>query len=107
LATRRRTFVFPLNKDGSIVLRSRLETERAQVLGFAIQIEASTKGHRAVILRFDTAHGFVHLHSFSESSPEVRTRLQFVNWEDAYTYCYQYAKKNWRAEVLRYARLKR
>jgi hypothetical protein len=104
---RRRTFVFPLNSSGTVVLRSRLETDKGRVTGFAIQLEALDDTERAIILRFDTAHGYVHVHSFDGESAGTRTPMQFFNWEVAYTYCYEYARQNWETELTRYMRKKR
>ena len=55
-------------------------------------------------MRFDTSHGYVHQHSFAKGSRQARARLQFANWEEAYAYCYEYAKANWPAELDRYMR---
>ena len=85
MARRRRTFVFPLDGEGAIFLRSRLDTDGHRVLGFAVQLEIEEQGKRNPALRFDTAHGYVHVHTFGADGSEERNRLEFPSWEDAYT----------------------
>lgn len=107
MARRRRTFVFPLDADGTIFLRARLDTEAGRVRGFGLQLEIEAANERHPALRFDTSHGYVHRHVFDADGTEQRDRLEFPSWDEAYTYAYEYIKRNWKAHAARYRTRKR
>ena len=101
---RRRRILFPLDEDETVFLRARLDTAAGDVTGFALQLELVEGDRREIVLRFDTAHGYVHQHQFSPGEAERRTRLQFRNWAEAYTYCYEYIRRNWEPAIDRFIR---
>ena len=74
---------------------------------FAVQLEASADDKTQIILRFDTAHGYLHEHVFTSRGAERRRRLQFRTWAEAYTYCYEYIKRNWEARLAQFLRDRR
>jgi hypothetical protein len=77
------------------------------VRGFALQLEVTIGGEAEIVLRFDTAHGYVHEHLFAAQVAQRRRRLRFPDWASAYTYCYEYVKRNWDREIVRFIRDRR
>jgi hypothetical protein len=96
--------LFPLDKSERVFLRARLDTEAGTVRGFAVQLEVVIEDAAHIVIRFDTAHGYVHQHVFDPTGGQRRVRLRVPDWGQAYTYCYEYVRRNWQPEIARFER---
>lgn len=72
-----------------------------------VQLESVAQGGPRIVIRFDTSHGYVHQHLFDAAGGHRRLKLEFKDWAQAYTYCYEYVKRNWESEVLNFERGRR
>ena len=79
------------------------KTEKGRVSKFTIQIERKNKKW-APIVRYDTAHGKVHKHTFRPDGTQEITKLTFADYNQAFTYIYQYVRLHWKEMVAEFER---
>jgi len=83
--------------------RISFRTEKGKVSKFTVQLERKN-GKWIAIVRFDTAHGKVHKHTFHPDGTQEITKLKFADYDQAFTYVYQYARLHWREMVAEFER---
>lgn len=88
-----KSFSYFIDPEEKIVLRSSFTIASGKIEKFAVQLEIEGK----VAIRFDNAHGFMHQHTFNLKGKSVTRKLKFTDQNQAYNYCYQFIKANWRS----------
>ena len=87
-------------KDQARVL---FRTEKGRVSKFTIQLERKNKKWSPIV-RFDTAHRKVHKHTFRPGGTQEITKLEFADYNQAFTYIYQYVRLHWKEMVAEFER---
>ena len=82
-----RTVEFRRLLDYDNALRVMFETERGQILRFAVQLECqfAEDGERFPVVRYDTAHGYAHLDIIHLTNKEEKTEMPVQNYNEALT----------------------
>jgi len=69
-------------------------TERGRVVEFMIQLELEVENEWRPVIRYDTAHGFVHVDRFTRRGKRTKERLSLTRGE-ALTRAERDIKQNW------------
>lgn len=73
-----------LDDSGDNVLNRRLEfDERRKLKKFTLNLTMSIHGKRRAIVRYDCAHGFLHMHRFYRKPPTTERISREVSLETA------------------------
>jgi len=73
-----------------------IKLDRGRVVGFAVNLSYLTETESHDVLRYDTAHGYMHVHRFWISR-EVADREKFAHrsMEEVFEEAYSDIKENW------------
>lgn len=69
-------------------------TERGRVVAFMVPLEVEVQGEWRPAIRYDTAHGFVHIDRFTQHGKATKERLSLTHAE-ALTRAERDLKQNW------------
>lgn len=69
-------------------------TERGRVVAFMVQLEVELQDEWRPVIRYDTAHGFVHIDGFTRQGKVSKERLGLTRAE-ALTRAERDIKQNW------------
>lgn len=81
--------------------RHRHLTERGKIIEFMVQLELFHKEIWKTILRFDTAHGFVHVDLYNLNGEQKKKPLD-LTFEEALIYADSEINENWENYVERF-----
>jgi len=95
-------YVAPLGSDG----RRRVRHVRvgARVLEFMVQYELKIGGEWYPVVRYDTAHGFVHQDILHWRGPAERRELPAGDYNLALSYAEEDLRRNWKSYRERFLR---
>ena len=102
MPSREKRFSYFLDPEDRVNLRSVFTIKDSLIEKFSVQLEYEGQA----VLRFDNAHGYVHQHTFTPEGRSDIRKLKFVGQNQAYNYCYQYTKSNWKQLIDRFKRNK-
>lgn len=82
-----------------------LKKEKGKVVGFSLNLSVIREGERHDVVRWDTAHGFLHKHEFWRTKRAVKEeRYEFTPLDVAFRHVYDDLKSNWKEYVKRWER---
>lgn len=84
--------------------RQVITTEGGEVIGFVVQYEAEIVGQWRAIVRYDTAHGFVHRDLVRPDGRVVKRRLGLGDLKEALVFGEMEIARNWRRHRERFVR---
>lgn len=70
--------------------------EKGKINKFVTQYELLTQGQWYPVIRYDTAHDFVHIDRLSPAGTKRKTKLHFLNYNEALTHAILDLTKNWK-----------
>ena len=68
--------------------------ERGRVTAFTVQLEVEIQNEWRPVIRYDTAHGFVHIDRFTRQGKLTKKRLN-LTYAEALTRAERDIKQNW------------
>ena len=77
---------------------------RGRVTAFSVQYETLVKGEWRAVVRYDTAHGYVHRDLYSAEGVTTKTPLFGITYSDALTFAESDLKANWKVFKQRFLR---
>lgn len=87
-------YVIPLGNNAR--KRHYHEIEKGKVARFRVQLEVFTNNIWQVIIRYDSAHGFIHIDQYSLDGNKIKKELH-LNFSEALTLADEDIKENWKA----------
>lgn len=78
--------------------------EKGKVKNFVTQYELLINCEWCPVIRYDTAHAFVHIDIINPDGTKVKKELQFINYNEALTYSILDLSTNWKSYKNRYLR---
>lgn len=99
-----RTVEFRRLLDEANALRVRFELEHGRVIKFVVQLECCFDGQWTPVIRYDTAHGFVHCDKLHPHAETVKTEMAVHDYNEALTFAIKDLVKNWSEYRRRYER---
>lgn len=97
-----RTVEFRRLLDAENALRIRFELEHGKVLTFVVQLECLFDYNWFPVMRYDTAHNFVHCDQLHPYKATVKTTLSVQDYNEALTFVIQDLSKRWNEYRRRY-----
>ena len=88
--------------DDANILRVSFEVERGNVKRFVVQLESCLNQTWHPVVRYDTAHGFVHRDLLHPHQPATKLVLHVKNYREALTFAIKDLTKNWHKHRQRY-----
>lgn len=85
-------YVIPLG--GGARKRHYHESEKGKVKRFTVQLEVFIEGHWAVVIRYDSSHGFAHVDRYYRDGRKDKKELH-LKLRDALTLADEDIKENW------------
>lgn len=85
-------WVLPVWTDTRI--RHYHKTDKGKVVEFSVQLEVLVGEHWREVIRYDTAHGFVHIDRFNLQGQQKKELIS-LTYEEALTKAEREIKKNW------------
>jgi hypothetical protein len=89
-------YTVPLEREGANRLRVRATKAAGRIVEFVVQYEALAGGTWHAVVRYDTAHGFVHRDELFPDGRHVKMPLPFANRNLAFTFASLDLKARWR-----------
>jgi len=90
-----RTVEFRRLLGESNALRVWFELEQGRVAQFMVQLECRLSGEWIPVVRYDTAHNFVHCDRLHPYEPTEKTRLLTRDYNEALTFDIRDLADNW------------
>jgi len=97
-----RTVEFRRLLDDTDALRVQFELERGQVIKFVVQLECRFDDEWTPVVRYDTAHNFVHRDRLHPYSATVKTELPVQDYNEALTFAIRDLVDSWSIYRRRY-----
>ena len=90
-----RRFVYPVLADTFI--RREQVIAQGKVIRFVVQleIESSRQSKAQPVIRYDTAHGFIHIDRYNMKGEQRKERLAIMDFNQALTLAEQDIVRNW------------
>ena len=76
-------------------IRVSFVVEKGKVKTFVTQYELLVKKKWYPVIRYDTAHSFVHIDVINPDGTKVKKELHFINYNEALTYSILDLNTNW------------
>jgi len=86
-------YVIPLGENAR--KRHYHETDKGEVVGFAVQLEVFVNDQWKVVIRYDSAHEFAHIDRYYLDGKKVKKELQ-LKLGEALTLADEDIKENWK-----------
>ena len=86
-------YVIPLGENAR--KRHYHETDKGEVVDFAVQLEVFVNDQWKVVIRYDSAHGFAHIDRYYLDGKKVKKELQ-LKLGEALTLADEDIKENWK-----------
>ena len=86
-------YVIPLGENAR--KRHYHETDKGEVIGFAVQLEVLVDDRWKVAIRYDSAHGFAHIDRYYIDGGKIKKELH-LKLSDALTLADEDIKENWK-----------
>jgi hypothetical protein len=85
-------------------MRTRIMTDRGDVIDFTVQYETLDRGRRVAVIRYDSAHGFPHIDVLNRRGNVIeKTPLPTsMSMKEALQFGISDIKQNWRTYRLRF-----
>ena len=89
--------------DVNNILRVQFEVEQGRILSFVAQLECYFEDNGWLpVVRYDTAHGFVHRDKMQPGKETEKTKTPVGSYEEGLNYGVDDLKANWQAYRRRY-----
>ena len=90
---------------GWAVIRVRYLKDRGHILWFSAELEALIGDEWAAIIRYDTAHGFVHRDEMLPNGDQIKSPpMRFASYDDALNFAIDDLQFNYQRYIERYKR---
>jgi hypothetical protein len=89
-------YTVPLDRDVANRLRVHAVKTAGRIVEFVVQYEALVAGSWHAVVRYDTAHGFVHRDELLPDGRRLKMPLPFANRNLAFTFASLDLKARWR-----------
>jgi len=86
-------YVIPLGENAR--KRHYHETDKGEVVGFAVQLEVFVNDQWKVVIRYDSAHEFAHIDRYYLDGKKVKKELR-LKLDEALTLADEDIKENWK-----------
>ena len=86
-------YVIPLGENAR--KRHYHETDKGEVVGFAVQLEVFVNDQWKVVIRYDSAHGFAHIDRYYLDGKKLKKKLH-LKLGEALTLADEDIKENWK-----------
>ena len=86
-------YVIPLGENAR--KRHYHETDKSDIIGFAVQLEVLVNDQWKVVIRYDSAHGFAHIDRYYLDGRKVKIELH-LKLSEALTLADEDIKENWK-----------
>jgi len=85
-------YVIPLGEN--VRKRHCHESDKGDIIGFAVQLEVFVAGQWKVAIRYDSAHGFSHIDQYFINGKKIKKELH-LKLSEALTLADEDIKENW------------
>jgi len=86
-------YVIPLGEKAR--KRHYHETDKGQIVSFAVQLEVLVGDQWKIVIRFDSAHGFAHIDRYYLDGRKIKKNL-YLKLSEAMTLADEEIKENWK-----------
>ena len=86
-------YVIPLGEKAR--KRHYHETDKGQIVSFAVQLEVLVGDEWKIVIRFDSAHGFAHIDRYYLDGRKIKKNL-YLKLTEALTLADEEIKENWK-----------
>jgi hypothetical protein len=92
-------YVIPLGENAR--KRHYHESDKGEVIGFAVQLEVFVNAQWRVVLRYDSAHGFAHADRYYLNGKKIKKQIH-LTLNEALTLGDEDIKENWKSYQKRF-----
>lgn len=82
--------------------RRRHISEKGRILEFVVQYEIKVNEKWHPVVRYDTAHGYAHIHLFHPDGRQQKRRMNVLDYNLALTIAEDDVRKNWQSYRAKY-----
>lgn len=91
-----KSFIYYLDDTLESRIREEIYIEKGKVIKFIVQFEALIGKKWQYIVRYDTAHSFVHRDTYFPNGSQSKSAIPFLNFNEALTFAEKDLKNNWK-----------